>query len=154
MAQPSLLFQVAEGPGDREGCSRKRENKFWRWVLRRKVILISLSIAALLTTFALPMPAIAVPRPPHVFRGTVTVGGSPAQDGLTVTATIAGATFPYTLSETTSGGRYGGTANNPTFKVPADDSDTPAKEGGVDGNTVVFYVQGVQAGTAIFVSNN
>ncbi|MBI2853274.1 MAG: PGF-pre-PGF domain-containing protein [Chloroflexi bacterium] len=117
--------------------------------MKRKIISVSVSIAVLAATVLLPASALAVPRPPHVFRGTVTVSSNPAQDGLTITAAIAGATFPYSLSANTSGGRYG---DDFQFKVPADDSDTSNKEGGVNGNTVVFYIQGVEAGTAIFES--
>ncbi|MBI4295626.1 MAG: hypothetical protein HY667_00765, partial [Chloroflexi bacterium] len=107
-------------------------------------------LVTMLGSMLLPAPVGAVPQPPHVFYGAVTVGGSPASNGLAVTASIAGATFPYTLADLTSAGRYGGATPNFTFKVPADDPDTAQKEGGVDGNTVIFYVQGVQAGTAPF----
>lgn len=98
-----------------------------------------------------PVPAMAVPQPPHVFRGAVTVGGAAAADGLTVTAAIAGASFPYTPTAQTSGGRYG---DDLKFKVPADDTETTAKEGGVSGDTVVFYVEGVVAGNHTFAVGN
>jgi len=114
----------------------------------RKTISITSALAIILiVSILLPAPAAAVPQPPHVFRGAVTVGGSAAADGLTVTAAITGASFPYTLTAQTSGGRYG---DDLQFKVPADDPDTSTKEGGVDGDTVVFYVQGVEAGTNAF----
>ena len=104
-------------------------------------------LIALIVAMLLPASAAAVPQPPHVFQGTVTVGGSTAADGLTITAAISGASFPYTPTAQTSGGRYG---DDLKFKVPSDDPDTSAKEGGVSGDTIVFYVEGVEAGTYTF----
>jgi hypothetical protein len=108
---------------------------------------ISIAILILIVALLLPVPALGVPQPPHVFRGAVTVGGVAGADGLVVTAAIAGATFPYTPTAQTSGGRYG---DDLKFKIPADDPETTTKEGGVNGDTVVFYVQGVEAGTYTF----
>lgn len=104
-------------------------------------------LIALIVAILLPASAAAVPQPPHVFQGAVTVGGSTAADGLTITAAITGASFPYTPTTQTSGGRYG---DDLKFKVPSDDPDTTAKEGGVSGDTIVFYVEGVEAGTYTF----
>jgi len=107
----------------------------------------SLLITIVVVSMLLPLPVAAVPQPPHVFRGTVTVGGSAAADGLAVTAAIAGASFSYAPSAQTSGGRYG---DDLQFKVPADDPDTSTKEGGVNGDTVILYVEGVEAGAYTF----
>ena len=122
---------------------------FWQVVgmTKKTISIISTLVIALIVSILLPAPAVAVPQPPHVFRGAVTVGGSAATDGLAVTAAIAGTTFSYALSAQTSAGRYG---DDLRFKVPADDPDTSTKEGGVNGDTIVFYVQGVQAGTYTF----
>lgn len=114
---------------------------------KKTIAIISALITVLVVSILLPVAARAVPQPPHVFRGAVTVGGAVAADGLTVTAAIAGASFSYTPSAQTSGGRYG---DDLKFKIPADDPDTSTKEGGVSGDTVVFYVQGVEAGTYTF----
>ena len=121
---------------------------FSRFSVTKKIIsLISTLAIILMVSILLPAPAAAVPQPPHVFHGAVTVGGATAADGLTVTAAIAGTSFSYTPSAQTSGGRYG---DNLQFKVPADDPDTSTKEGGVNGDTIVLYVEGVEAGTQAF----
>ena len=116
-------------------------------VTKKTISLISTLAIILIVSILLPAPAAAVPQPPHVFRGAVTVGGATAANGLTVTAAIAGTSFSYTPSAQTSGGRYG---DNLQFKVPADDPDTSTKEGGVNGDTIIFYVEGVEAGTHTF----
>ncbi|HEY82864.1 MAG TPA: hypothetical protein G4O01_06195 [Dehalococcoidia bacterium] len=118
---------------------------------KRTRLIISTLTTVLMGLVLFPTSAVAVPQPPHVFYGAVTVGGAAAADGLTVTAAIAGASFPYTPTAQTSGGRYG---DDLKFRVPADDPDTGAKEGGVSGDTVVFYVEGVEAGTYSFAVGN
>ncbi|KTB49353.1 hypothetical protein DEALK_02660 [Dehalogenimonas alkenigignens] len=60
-------------------------------------------------------------------------------------AKIGGVTYSSTAID--SQGRYG---YSPVFQVPADDPDTPAKEGGVAGDTVSIYVAGVLATTTTF----
>ena len=117
-------------------------------MIKKVISIISTLLVVTVVSLLLPISVAAVPQPPHRFYGNVTVGGVAAPDGVTVTATISGATFPYSPSAQTSGGQYGYAA--PLFKVPADDLDTAAKEGGVNGNTVYFYVEGVAAGTSAF----
>ena len=62
--------------------------------------------------------ALAVPSPPHWFYGSVTINGSPAPDGTTVTARINGIDV---ASTTTVGGEYG---YQPSFYVPDTDPST------------------------------
>ncbi|MBU0846438.1 hypothetical protein KKH23_04560 [Patescibacteria group bacterium] len=81
----------------------------------------------------------AVPQMPHQFYGTVTIDGAAAPDGVLVEAKIDGETY---LSTDTLGGQYG---YAPLFKVPTDDPDIVGVEGGVNGDTVEFYVGGVLA---------
>jgi hypothetical protein len=82
---------------------------------------------------------LAIPGIPHAFKGSVTVNGAPAPDGTTVTAKINGIEV---ASTTTSGGTYGYPAG--TFYV-SDPQNTRS------GDTVNFFVNGVDTGeSAIF----
>jgi len=110
---------------------------------------LSAIFLAILVSTALAMPAFAadVPLPPHQFWGAVTIGDSPAPDGTVVSAEIEGVAI--TWSTTTSEGKYG---YSPLFKIPSDDPATPEKDGGVDGDVVVFKVSGEVAGQATFES--
>jgi PKD repeat protein len=85
-----------------------------------------------------------VPLWPHRFYGYVTVAGAPAPDGTLVAAKIAGITY---ASTTTVDGKYGYAV---AFNVPADDPDTPEKEGGQEGDTIEFYVAGRYATSYTF----
>ena len=75
--------------------------------------------------------------PPEVYSpwGRVTIDGEPAADDTAVTAWIDGVQYASTL---TINGWY-------SIDVPADDPETPAKEGGENGDTVVFRVDGLVA---------
>jgi hypothetical protein len=84
---------------------------------------------------------IAQPTPPCAFYGNVYVGGKLAQDGLTVTAQIRGTSLNWTTQ--TKKGTYGEWSN---FYVPAENADSPQKDGGVAGDTIEFYVQGIKTG--------
>ena len=90
---------------------------------------------------ALAVPALAVPQMPHQFYGTVSLDGALAPEGTIVSAQIDG--VEYESGTVDAEGRYG---EAPLFKVPADDPGTPAKEGGVPGETVEFYVTNVPLG--------
>jgi hypothetical protein len=85
----------------------------------------------------------AIPQAPHIFWGEVTINGSPAPDGTTVSAHIGSLSW----STTTSGGSYG---YAPTFTVAADDPETPEKEGGIEGDVIVFKVNGMLAANCFF----
>lgn len=77
---------------------------------------------------------------PNKFYGDAMIGDSKAPDGTKITAEINGVEYAKTTS---SNGQY-------YFNVPSDDPATPQKEGGVDGDTVVFYVNVVRAGNHSF----
>jgi hypothetical protein len=106
-----------------------------------KVMCCILLVAALTASF---LNVQCVPQMPHRFYGYVTVDEAPAPDGTLITAKIAGVTY---ASTTTVDGKYGYT---PAFNVPADDPDTPEKEGGQTGDTIEFYVAGKYATSYTF----
>ncbi|MFH1471579.1 MAG: hypothetical protein ABIF85_01650 [Nanoarchaeota archaeon] len=74
---------------------------------------------------------------PNQFWGTVTINGAPAPEGTSITAKINGV---LSGSATTSGGSYNLIVDNPT------DNNI-----GNLGDTVLIYVNGVQAGSDFFV---
>lgn len=104
-------------------------------------------VVALYSTPVAAQPPVA----PNIFRGTLAIGGCSAPDGLTVSAKIEGVECDTAI---TVDGRYGdGPEPEHMLKVPADDPATPLKDGGLDGDTVEFFVEGVKANeTAIFRS--
>ena len=106
-----------------------------RHTWKRKRPLFVLAIA-LLYLLAFATPAFAVPILPYGPWGSVTINGSSAPDGTVVTAEIGG--VQYAQTTTTGGGFY-------TIDVPSDDTDTPGKDGGTAGETVVFKVNGYTA---------
>jgi hypothetical protein len=83
------------------------------------------------------------PPPPCVFYGYVYAGGKPARDGLNVTAVIGGTTLSWTTE--TRNGTYGWPVKgSSSFMIPSDDPETPEKDGGVTGDSIEFYVQGIK----------
>jgi len=88
----------------------------------------------------------ALPQMPHQFYGYVTIDGILASDGISVAAVIDGVVYAET---TTVGGAYGWFSPD-LFRVPADDPDTPEKEGGVSGDLVELYLDGTYAGKTAF----
>ncbi|MFC1969335.1 InlB B-repeat-containing protein [Chloroflexota bacterium] len=96
---------------------------------------------------SLASPVLAVPGTPHQFYGSVKVNGEIAEPGTVVTAIIGGMEYPSSTTTVDTDGHYG---YQPTFKLPADDRQTPQKEGGVNGDIVEFYIQDMVAGQAIF----
>jgi PKD repeat protein len=107
-----------------------------------KVIMCCILLVTALTAGFLKVQC--VPPMPHRFYGYVTVAGAPAPDGTLVAAKIAGITY---ASTTTVDGKYGYAV---AFNVPADDPDTPEKEGGQEGDTIEFYVAGRYATSYAF----
>src|SRR4030043_1816840 len=114
--------------------------------MKNKILLSSL-ITYLMFAFALTVLA-APPFPPCAFYGYAYVGGRPAQDGLTVEAAISGTTL--TWATETKNGTYGWPAKGSSlpdgFWIPSDDPNTSEKDGGVTGDTVIFYVDGQLTG--------
>jgi hypothetical protein len=89
-------------------------------------------------TLLIILPTVRSQAPPSmgcVFYGNVYVDGKPAVDGLNVTAVIAGTTLNWTTE--TKGGTY-------NIMIPSANSSSPTKDGGDAGDSIVFYVQGVQ----------
>ena len=112
-----------------------------------------LSSFPLLLLIQIVLAAEAPPIPTQRFQGNVTVGGLPAQDGLEIGVKVkeAGAFLPLTLTSLsldqdgrhlTKGGTYG---DFQVFVVPADDSDTPEREGAKPGEPLFFFVADIQA---------
>ncbi len=96
--------------------------RMWRLVALVVSILLVLWLAA---------PAGAVPLTPYSPWGTILVNGVAPADGTEVTAWIGGVKYATTVS--TNGGWY-------AIDVPSDDDDSPEKDGGVAGETVVLMV--------------
>ena len=87
------------------------------------------------------------PLPSCRFWGYVNVGGKPARDGLNVTAVISGTTLKWTTE--TGGGTYGWPVKgSSSFEVPSQDPNATEKDGGVTGDGIQFYVQGVKINQA------
>ncbi len=81
---------------------------------------------------------------PHQFWGDVFVNGIPANPGAVVSVTVPGVADPFTTVVDING-QYG---YDPGFFVASDDPDTAGvKEGGVAGDVLTFYVDGVLATT-------
>jgi len=103
-----------------------------------KIRLLSVALAVALA-FILGAGSVAVAAPPpgmpHAFYGSVTIGTAPAPNGATVSAHIGSLSW----STTTTSGKYG---YSPAFLIPADDPATPAKDGGVNGDLIIFKVNG------------
>jgi len=120
----------------------------------KKALRLALALFAVLLVGLAAVPVLAVLPPPppppptassHLFHGTVTVAGSPAIDGTLVSAHIGSLAW----STTTKSGQYGA---DPLllFALPADNTGTPVKDGGEDGDTVIFKVSGVEVNSYVF----
>jgi uncharacterized repeat protein (TIGR02543 family) len=96
--------------------------------------------------FGAVLDAWAVPPLPHTFYGTVKQDGTNVPNGTVVSAWIGGIQY---ISTTTI---MSGVDSVYTFNVPGDDSDSPAKDGGVNGDTIHFNVGNEQVATASFSS--
>jgi hypothetical protein len=80
--------------------------------------------------------AVAVPPLPSSFYGTIKVAGVKAPVGAKVSAWVNGVQYAYS----TTIDYLGDTVYS--LDVPGDDLSTPAIEGGVDGNPIVYKVNG------------
>jgi len=116
-------------------------------------------LLALALTFSLAIPALAVPMQDNDFYGNVyieNVLGHPlVAEGAVVTAEIGGGQYGYppdgdSYGMVNASGQYGYPLYS--FHIPGDDPDTSEKEGGVNGDTVCFYVDGMWAIDATFIS--
>ena len=82
--------------------------------------------------------AYALPPLPSSFYGTVKINGANVPNDATVSARINGIQYATTTVMLYSGETVY------SLTVPGDDSATPEVEGGVPGNTIVFFI-GIQA---------
>src|SRR3989344_8112197 len=89
-----------------------------------------LLVIAILTT---SISVFAAPGIPHQFYGSVTINGSPAADGIVISAVIEGRTY----NATTVNGEYGVLPGEPLF---VEDPNSTA-----DGETIQFFVEGQDA---------
>lgn len=106
--------------------------------MKKSLSLLSvlLGLVFLLGNFS---PAFAIPPLPAGFYGTLKINGANVPVGLPVTAWIGG--VPYATAYAAS---Y---LENTVFtlSVPGDDPSTPAKEGGIQGETIEFKIGGISA---------
>ena len=108
-------------------------------MIRKKMLgLVLIGAIALLFSLSTPVAAGGPPIQPMAFWGHVTVDGLPTP-GSTVSAHIGA------LSWTTPVDGSSNYGYSPVFKIPYDDPETPAKDGGVDGDEIIFKVDGVPA---------
>ena len=111
--------------------------------MMRKTIILALALILALVQFS----GIVSAQPPslnhHGFLGTVRIDGALAPDGTTVSAHIGSLSW----STTTDDGKYG---YDPEFRVPGDYSGTTQKDGGVDGDDIIFKVDDEEAATFTF----
>ena len=109
-----------------------------------RAAIVALAVVAALAS---QTSAHAVPQPPHIFFGSVTVGGSQASPGLKIEARILNVNYANSEqagqnTRVGAGGSYGSTEN---FHVCADDDSSAPKEGGVDDETIEFYIEEIRA---------
>ena len=114
-------------------------------------ITVALGLALALSIFANDSPVHAQPLPSHIFVGKVTVGGSPAQANLNIEARINNVNYAQSTAlgagtVTESDGTYGQARH---FSVCADSPFTTETEGGVNGDTILFYVNRILATTSL-----
>jgi hypothetical protein len=123
-------------------------------MMRGKTFLVCI-VTLLILLSVLRVIAQGPPLPPCVFYGYVHVGGKPAPDGLNVTAVISGTTLKWTTE--TMNGTYGWPdktdKRSSLFEIPSYNASSPQKDGGANGDTIEFYVNGTRVDeTATFES--
>lgn len=100
-------------------------------------------LLALTLTISLPSSVLAIPQLPGRFQGSVTINGKPAPAGIQVSARMSGVNEVFTATTDAQG-------NYSLFYVRGDDPDTAQKEGGINGDTIQFFVGGANATSCIF----
>ncbi len=106
--------------------------------MRLKSFLASLLTAGLLCLL-ITVPALAVPTLPSSFYGRITFNGGNVPDGTLVRVLINGQSFAEGRSQTYQGGSVY------SLDVRGDDTDTPAVDGGREGDVLHFEVAGAVA---------
>ena len=99
----------------------------------------SVLVATIVLLALSPTVAEAVPPWPSSFYGTVKLNGSNVPEGTTVSAWIGGVQYADTETTTWEGDSVY------SIDVPGDDPDMPGKDGGVEGETIVFKIAGYTA---------
>jgi hypothetical protein len=105
----------------------------------RFLIPMILLIAMVLFCF---QPVLAVPPIPSSFWGTIKVDGASVPVGTVVSAMINGviyATYTINPASIVDGETYY------SLDVPGEDTDTAGIQGGVEGDTILFFIGSVQA---------
>jgi hypothetical protein len=126
--------------------------------MRRSItpVLGAVALLALLSPLAVrSLSAQGLPPAPLFLEGSVTVGGQPAADGVLVTAQVQGVPASAVQCSTVSG-RHGSNPCPETgrvhLRVPGDNPDTAAVDGGKSGDTVEIAVGGTVVATTTFAS--
>ncbi len=100
-------------------------------------------LTVLILTFGMLLfevqPALAVPPTPSSFHGTVKIDGANVAGGTVVSARINGVQYASTIVTTYLGDTVY------ALDVPGDDDDVPGIQGGVSGDTIVFFIGSIQA---------
>jgi hypothetical protein len=122
-------------------------------MIRMSILMFMIALSICVCVIMPSVRANSPPNPPCVFYGTVTVGSSPAKDGLNVTAFIAGTTLEWTTQ--TANGTYGWPLKGSELFYITSDDQNGTKDGGVTGDIIVFYVNGTKTDqTATFESED
>lgn len=103
------------------------------WITRGAVLLAVVLLAAVSTTVR------AVPPLPSTFYGTVKVDGANVPNGTVVSAWIDGVNYGEGLTFLSDG------HSTYFFDVRGDDTDTPEKDGGVEGDIIHFRIGSLEA---------
>jgi hypothetical protein len=107
-------------------------------MMQPKTILISLMLGCLIGPLA-AIPALAIPPLPSSFYGTVQVGGKNVPDHTVVQALTDGQAYGQGRTQTHEG------ISVYHLDVLGDDTDTAARDGGREGDTIQFEIGGVLA---------
>jgi len=98
-----------------------------------------LCVTVCLVSLLMAVPALALPSMPSSFYGTVKVNDANVADGTVIQALINGQAYAQGLTQTYQGNSVY------TLDVKGDDPDTPAQDGGKEGDTIQFKIGGAPA---------
>ena len=104
--------------------------------MKRFTRTISMIVTMSLVNLFVVIPALALPPIPSSFYGTVKVDGVNVADGIVVQALINGQVYAQSVTQTYQGNSVY------ALDVPGDDTDTPAVDGGHDGDIIQFKIGG------------
>ncbi len=102
--------------------------------------MLTIFILAIVAVLFYVQPVLAFPPMPSSFWGTVKVDGANVSFGTIVSAKINGVQYASTTVINYQGEPYY------SLDIPGDDPDTSGiVEGGVEGNTILFYIDSIKA---------